>query len=172
MRTVLTICSCLPRHHCTTSHVRHSKTPCSLHNHFTSGAYTPGISSGQRSEKWKEIISVYGSSRGWCSSLPLQASRTSLSRPVLHRDRRSQLKPPPGKLHPSGFGIGCFGALFLVLLFFLAMKAFRILFWGPRWGWAHHGGHGPWGWHRRGDLPPMFDEWHRRAHGESAEEKE
>lgn len=78
-----------------------------------------------------------------------------------------------GPFHrPFGFGIGCFGALFLVLLFFLAMKAVRILFWGPRWGWAHHGRHGPWGWHRSGGVPPMFDEWHRRAHGESEEEKE
>ena len=71
--------------------------------------------------------------------------------------------------HPFGFGLGCFGILIPLFLFFLAMKAFRFLFWGPRWGWGHHG---PWrhGWGERG-VPPMFDEWHKRSHGEPTEEK-
>ena len=67
---------------------------------------------------------------------------------------------------PWGFGFfGCFGPL---LAFFLLFFAFRLLFWGPRWGWHH----GPWrhGW-REGGVPPMFDEWHKRAHGEQPEEK-
>lgn len=66
--------------------------------------------------------------------------------------------------HPFGFGFGCFGILIPLFLFFLAAKAFRLLFWGPRWGWGHHG---PWrhGWGERG-VPPMFDEWHKRSHGE------
>jgi hypothetical protein len=69
--------------------------------------------------------------------------------------------------HPFGFGLGCFGILIPLFLFFLALKAFRFAFWGPRWG--HHG---PWrhGWGERG-VPPMFDEWHKKAHGESAEDK-
>jgi len=68
-----------------------------------------------------------------------------------------------------GFGLGCFGILIPLFLFFLAMKAFRMMFWGPRWGWGHHG---PWrhGWGERG-VPPMFDEWHKKAHGETAEDK-
>jgi len=71
--------------------------------------------------------------------------------------------------HPFGFGLGCFGILIPLFLFFLAMKAFRMMFWGPRWGWGHHG---PWrhGWGERG-VPPMFDEWHKKAHGETAEDK-
>lgn len=77
--------------------------------------------------------------------------------------------------HPFGFGFGCFGPLFALLLLFLAFRAFRLLFWGPRWGWGHHG---PWrhGWGERG-VPPMFDEWHNRAHntptggGEPTEDK-
>jgi len=67
-----------------------------------------------------------------------------------------------------GWGFGCFGPL---LAFFFLFVAFRFLFWGPRWGWRHHyGGHGPWrhDWGERG-VPPMFDEWHKRAHGESTE---
>jgi len=65
--------------------------------------------------------------------------------------------------HPFGFGLGCFGLLIPLFLFFLAMKAFRFLFWGPRWGWGHHR-HGPWGRHWEGGVPPMFNEWHKRAH--------
>jgi hypothetical protein len=58
---------------------------------------------------------------------------------------------------PWGFGFGFLG--FLI----------RFLFWGPRWGWGHHG---PWryGWGEHG-LPPMFEEWHKRAHGETTEDK-
>ena len=68
-----------------------------------------------------------------------------------------------------GFGFGCFGILIPLFLFFLAIHAFRFLLWGPRWGWRHH--HGPWrrGW--EGDVPPMFEEWHKRAHGEPPSEK-
>src|SRR5688500_10219157 len=73
---------------------------------------------------------------------------------------------------PFGFGFGCFGPL---LAFFLLFLAFRFLFWGPRWGWGHHG---PWrrNW-GEGGVPPMFEEWHKRAHevpaggGQQPEEK-
>lgn len=78
---------------------------------------------------------------------------------------------------PFGFGFGCFGILIPLFLFFLAAKAFRMLFWGPRWGWGHHPmhGRGPWGRHDWGErgAPPMFDEWHKKAHeapGASSEE--
>jgi hypothetical protein len=69
-----------------------------------------------------------------------------------------------------GFGFGCFGPLLALFLIFVVLKSFRLLFWGSRWG--HHGGYGPWrhGWGERG-LPPMFEEWHKRAHGEQPEEK-
>jgi hypothetical protein len=77
--------------------------------------------------------------------------------------------------HPFGFGFGCFGPLLALFLFFVALKSFRLLFWGPRWGWGSH--HGHWGRHWEGGVPPMFDEWHKRAHnipgggGEQPEEK-
>jgi hypothetical protein len=68
-----------------------------------------------------------------------------------------------------GFGFGCFGILIPLFLFFLAMKAFRFAFWGPRWGWGGH--HGRWGRHWENGVPPMFDEWHKRSHGEPTEDK-
>lgn len=71
---------------------------------------------------------------------------------------------------PFGFGFGCFGPLIALFLVFLALKSFRLLFWGPRFA---HPLHGPWRgyWGEKG-IPPMFDEWHKRMHGEvPAEEK-
>jgi len=70
-----------------------------------------------------------------------------------------------------GFGLGCFGPLIALFLFFIALKSFRFLFWGPRWGYmGHRGGHG-WGRHWENGVPPMFEEWHKKAHGEQPEEK-
>jgi hypothetical protein len=67
--------------------------------------------------------------------------------------------------HPFGFGFGCFGPLLALFLLFVVLKSFRFLFWGPRWGWGHRHG---WGEH---GAPPMFEEWHKRMHGEAPEEK-
>jgi hypothetical protein len=73
---------------------------------------------------------------------------------------------------PFGFGLGCFGPLLAFFLIVLVFKSFRMLFWGPRWGhMGHHGGHGPWGRHWENGVPPMFEEWHKKAHGEQPEEK-
>jgi hypothetical protein len=63
------------------------------------------------------------------------------------------------------FGFGCFGILIPLFLLFLAFGAMRHLLWGPRWGHHMHM-HGPWG----EGVPPMFTEWHRRAHGEQPPE--
>lgn len=73
--------------------------------------------------------------------------------------------------HPFGFGFGCLGPLLLLFLFFLAVKSFRFLFWGPRWGWRHHH-HGPWGRRWENGVPPMFDEWHKKAHASPDQRKE
>ena len=67
-----------------------------------------------------------------------------------------------------GFGFGFFDFLITLFLFLLALRAFRFLFWGPRWG--HHRGH--WGRHWEGGAPPMFEEWHKRAHGEAGQPEE
>ena len=69
-----------------------------------------------------------------------------------------------------GFGFGCFGPLLGFFLIVLALKSFRMLFWGPRWGhMGHYRGH--WGRRWEGGAPPMFDEWHKKTHGEEPEEK-
>jgi hypothetical protein len=67
--------------------------------------------------------------------------------------------------HPFGFGFGCFGLLLPLFLLLIALKAFRVMLWGPRWGHMHHDG--PWGRH---SGPPFFEEWHKRAHGEQPED--
>jgi hypothetical protein len=72
----------------------------------------------------------------------------------------------------SYLGFGCFAPLIVLFLLFIALRAVSFLFWGPRWG---YGGHMHRGWHRGGwdenDVPPMFQEWHKRAHGESVADK-
>ena len=72
--------------------------------------------------------------------------------------------------HHWGFGFGFLGFLIPLFLFFLVLRAFRFLFWGPRMGWGHHH-RGPWGRSWENGLPPMFEEWHKRAHGEQPAEK-
>jgi len=78
--------------------------------------------------------------------------------------------PPPGTVpypyygpffhygfHPFGFG---FGFLFPLLFFFLFFGLLKGLFWRP-WG-GYYGRYGK-------GVPPMFEEWHRRAHEEKRE---
>jgi hypothetical protein len=72
---------------------------------------------------------------------------------------------------PWGFGFGFLGCLIPLFLFFIVFGAFRFLLWGPRWGWGHHR-YGPWGRHWENGVPPMFEEWHKRAHGEAGQPTE
>ncbi|HLO17521.1 MAG TPA: hypothetical protein VK206_22000 [Anaerolineales bacterium] len=74
--------------------------------------------------------------------------------------------------HPWGFGFGFLGCLIPLFLFFIVFGAFRFLLWGPRWGWRHHGSYGPWGRHWENGVPPMFEEWHKRVHGEAGQPQE
>lgn len=65
--------------------------------------------------------------------------------------------------HPhffNPFAAICFSFLFL-FLFFGAMK--MLFFRRMRHGWGHHG---PWRKDWEGGVPPMFNDWHKRAHGE------
>jgi hypothetical protein len=54
---------------------------------------------------------------------------------------------------PWGFGFLPIFPIFFFLLFFFVVRA---MLWRGRWhsGWRH----------RYDDVPPMFEEWHRRAH--------
>ena len=69
-------------------------------------------------------------------------------------------------------GFGCFAPLIALFLLFIALRAFSFIFWGPRWGYS---GHIHRGWRRGGwdesGVPPIFQEWHKRAHGEPEDEK-
>ena len=69
--------------------------------------------------------------------------------------------------HFNPFGAIC-GSIFFLFLFFGAMKL--IFFRRMRHGWGHHGHHGPWGKGWEGNVPPPFEEWHKRAHGEKPAE--
>jgi hypothetical protein len=84
--------------------------------------------------------------------------------PALHPYYGYGIRP----YHPFAWGFGCLIPLFGVFLLVLALKSFRVMMWGPRWGWG--GPHGHWG--ERG-VPSMIEEWHKRAHtGEQEEKKE
>ncbi len=82
--------------------------------------------------------------------------------------------PYYGFWHPFPFfGFGCFGPLIALFVFFLALRALSFLFWGPRWGhWGHMRRAWRHGWDEPGDVPPMFREWHDRAHGQSSQPDE
>jgi hypothetical protein len=62
----------------------------------------------------------------------------------------------PFFFRPFGFGLA--GCLFPLLFIFLVVVLLRGIFWrGPR-AWGGHHGH----WEK--GVPPMFEEWHRKAH--------
>jgi hypothetical protein len=62
----------------------------------------------------------------------------------------------PFFFRPFGFGLA--GCLLPLLFIFLVVVMLRGIFWhGPR-AWGGHHGH----WER--GVPPMFEEWHRKAH--------
>src|SRR5258708_5381840 len=79
--------------------------------------------------------------------------------------------------HPFGFGFGFLGCLFPLLGFFLIFSLLRLVFWGGGWGGHRGWGRRGLGW-PEGDgqnfgpggpcVPPMFSQWHKRAHGEHA----
>ncbi len=73
-----------------------------------------------------------------------------------------------------GFGFGFRGFLIPLFLLFLGFASVRALFWRGGWGWRRHMVHGPWGSREGNDkgVPPFFEEWHRRAHGQPDESNE
>ncbi len=90
---------------------------------------------------------------------------------LLQSGRLSEL--PPGQapnpyffgpffFRPFGFGFGFLGLLFPLFFFFLFFALVRGIFWGGRWGWRRHY------WAEGKDVPPPFEEWHRKAHESQA----
>ena len=74
---------------------------------------------------------------------------------------------------PRPFGFGFVGLLITLLVIFLVFGLVRRIFWfGTMRMRGFHGGPGRWD----GDMPfrgvpPMFEEWHRRAHSEEGTSK-
>jgi hypothetical protein len=73
-------------------------------------------------------------------------------------------------------GLGCFGVLMVLFLLFIIAGAARALFWRGRWG-GHPMHHARWATPPEGGkgegarcVPPIFDEWHRRAHSAPGDE--
>jgi hypothetical protein len=64
---------------------------------------------------------------------------------------------------PWGFGGFPFFPVFPLLFILFWVFVFRGLFWHRRYPGYWYGPES-----RRGGVPPMFDEWHRRAHAEES----
>ncbi len=62
----------------------------------------------------------------------------------------------PYFFRPWGFGFGCFGILIPLFFLFVIFALFRGLFFGGHWRRR--------AWMREGNVPPMFEEWHKKAH--------
>ncbi len=73
--------------------------------------------------------------------------------------------------HRSHFGFFPFGILGGLFLLFLFFGFIRMLVFGSMHYHGHHR-HGPWGRHWEDGVPPMFSEWHKRAHGQAGSEDE
>lgn len=73
----------------------------------------------------------------------------------------------PGWHRPFGGGFGFLGCLVPLAIFFVFFSVMRMVFFRrTMWGhgpWGHHGPPGEW----RDRAPTHFDEWHKRAHGET-----
>ncbi len=98
-------------------------------------------------------IGVYGYNLGVAQSAPAGAAQAA----------------PGPYFYPHPFfpfwGFGCFGLLIPLFFLLLIFGGLRMLFWRGRWGHMH----GPWreGWEK--GVPPMFEEWHKRAHEPKAD---
>jgi hypothetical protein len=75
---------------------------------------------------------------------------------------------PYGFGFPRFFGFFPFGICGSILFIFLFFGLLRMVFFRPwRRGWGHYG---PWSKDWEGGVPPMFGEWHKRAHGQTGTE--
>ncbi len=86
---------------------------------------------------------------------------------ITQPDGSGAVRPYFYSWHPfAWFGWGPFGCLIPLFLLFVVFGSVRALFWPRPWGWHHM--HRKWWrehWDEEGrDVPPFFDEWHRRAH--------
>jgi hypothetical protein len=68
-----------------------------------------------------------------------------------------------GRPYGWGFGFFPFGFLFPILGLFLFFALMRALIWSGR-GYGHHGWYGD----SQPGVPGRFEEWHKRAHGDTS----
>ena len=72
-----------------------------------------------------------------------------------------------GRFHaPLGFMFAPLGCLIPLFGFFLFFGLMRFIF--RPWGWEHH--HGWRGHWMKEGVPPMFEEWHKKMHGEKPDD--
>lgn len=72
---------------------------------------------------------------------------------------------PYGFGYPHRFGFFPLGGICLSIFFlFLFFGLLKMIFFRP---WRHGHMHGSWGRKWEGNVPPMFDEWHKKAHGQT-----
>ena len=64
---------------------------------------------------------------------------------------------------PHYFGFLPFGICGAILFLFLFFGFMKMIFFRGMWHRGHM--HGPWSKHWENGTPPMFEEWHKRAHG-------
>jgi hypothetical protein len=102
------------------------------------------------SYRWLALAAALG-----CVAIGVVAYDAGLTRGAAEAAAASGTLPPYafgwGWYRPWGFG---FGFPLFFFLFWLVLA--RAAFWGGPWRrrWYYHGG----------DVPPAFDDWHRRAH--------
>jgi len=77
----------------------------------------------------------------------------------------------PGLYPYHHFGFFPFGVCGSILLVFFFFGLLRMIFFRPWQGSWGHRMHGPWGKDWEGSFPPMFNEWHKRAHNEKPAEE-
>ena len=87
-----------------------------------------------------------------------------------------------GPFFHSGFfgpGLGLLNCLAVLAGLWLIFGLLRLVVWRPHWGWG--GPHGAWSHEGKGEphhwrgpwgkgFPPMFEEWHRQAHGQGTDQ--
>jgi hypothetical protein len=100
------------------------------------------------SSRWLALAAALG-----CVAVGVVAYDAGLTRGAAEAAAAAGTLPPYafgwGWYRPWGFGFPLFFFLFWLVLA-------RAAFWGGPWRrrWYYHGG----------DVPPAFDDWHRRAH--------
>ena len=104
---------------------------------------------------------------GVATAIGIGSYNAGVAHGIAESGRAIVTPPAAGAPYPYGWhrpwGVGFFPIFpfFAVFFFFFVLRGLwgggRWGGWGPGWGYGHR---------YRDGVPPAFDEWHRRAHGE------